>query len=93
MRKWMVIMVLGCSMGCGAGTMGALMPVLEETLRLAEEAAKAHGADLSKAPVKCEQDYDPKTQKLLLMCEADLAQQVMLHRRQNPLPPVQQPPR
>ncbi len=69
------VIVLAFCASCGAGEIGALMPVLEETLRLAEEAAKAHGADLSKAPVKCEQEYAPETKKLLLMCEADLSSQ------------------
>lgn len=49
------------------------VPIIEQALQLAAAAASSHGADLSKAPITCEHEYDPKTKKLLFLCEADLS--------------------
>lgn len=63
----LLVLLTGCA---GAG---AYIPVLEHVLELATKAAAAHGANLKDVPMTCEQEYDPKTRKLLILCEADLS--------------------
>jgi uncharacterized protein YcfL len=75
MRTTLMVMVLLALCGCGAATASAVLPVIEQALRLASDVAKQHGADLEQAPVTCEHEYDPKTKKLLILCEADLSSQ------------------
>ncbi len=67
-----VLAVAAVGVSCASAT--PYIPVIAQALSLAAEAAKQHGAELDKAPVTCEHEYDPKTQKLLFLCEADLSE-------------------
>lgn len=67
--------------GCGSGTLAALAPTLVPALSQAVgHAAKIvkerTGNDLSQYPSTCEHEYNPDTEKLLILCEIDLGKTV-----------------
>lgn len=58
-------------MGCGnASYIPAVANVILEVARVAKEHS---GKDIRDVPVECESEYNPDTQKILILCEADLA--------------------
>jgi hypothetical protein len=71
MKQWIVVVVALACAGClGANT---YIPVIERVLELAAKVAAEHGAKLEDVPMTCEHEYDPRTQKLLILCEANLS--------------------
>lgn len=82
MKPWIQILFvvwLLCAIttACGTATMAALAPALSQAIGQAAKLVKERtGNDLSQYPMTCEHEYDPGTEKLLILCEIDLGRTV-----------------
>jgi hypothetical protein len=82
MKPWIQIFFVVCLpwvivAGCGSGALATLAPALSQALSHAAQLVKERtGNDLSQYPMTCEDEYDPDTEKLLILCEIDLGKTV-----------------